>query len=251
MPDRSSRCRKLALGLFASLIGVLLTVFGFWGNLVEKDKSIPQWFGERGWPNMIVVVGLYLVGALVVAILFYLLCRRIDRPKLKGEIECVNIDACLTRKFSDTVYDCFVTLRVTAQAKNDLSSVARRWELELLWQGEEYLGTEQEVDQYEAKDLHAHPTPNGTVHEIGWKRLTAFPTNELITESIPKTGWLRFKVASLPVDAVADNNLSRAVVLRLKAFDGDNKPHLIYGHTVWKLADCVVRRTPDNDFFFA
>jgi hypothetical protein len=247
----SSGLKATAWGLFVFLVFALpIGVFSIWGSF-EKDKTIPQWLAERGWPSVSQIAVPYVIGAAVVSFLFYLALtahsKRRERPKLYGEIICIEDDVRLDRVDGD--YDCFITLCVEVRNSATPTSIPT-FSLDL-WLGEQdHPGTHEPLDGYYVQTWGREPGDERSKHKIRTNPLKDFPCGEEITDTNYKNGWLRFSFGSLPPEMVrGGDHLAKEVIVHLVALDNQRKPHTIYKGTLFKgpverMAGCgkIVRR---------
>lgn len=213
---------------FAFLVfGLPATVFGVWGSF-EKDKTIPQWLAERGWPSMIKIAGLYFVFAALASFVFYLVLaaysKRQERPRLTGEIICLEADPRLDTKDAD--YDCFVTLCVKVRNRGTPTAVDT-FSLNLWWEGVDHPGTSEPLDGYVVETYGREPGEGRSKHVVRPEPLYEFPVGQEITTT-SKTGWRRFSFGSLPPEMVRTSDLAKNVVIELIAVDSQGDPHTVH-----------------------
>jgi hypothetical protein len=239
MSDSSSLKAK-AWGLFAFLAFALpFGIFGIWGSF-EKDKTIPQWLAERGWPSVKEIAGPYLIFAALVSLLVYLLLaalsRRPDRPKLTGKIICLDADCRFDMRDND--YDCFLTLWVEL-VNGATTTAVSTFSLEMGWENERHPGTSEPLHGYYVQTLGRDPGDEQSKHAIRTEALIEFPYGEEITSTNYKRGWARFSFGSLPTSMVNNGgHLVKEVDIKLTALDSKRDPHLIYEGTTTDLGGC-------------
>jgi hypothetical protein len=159
---------------------------------------------------------------------------------LYGKIICREIALVLNAK--DQIYDCFLILSV--KVTNDgVATMVSRWQLDLFWEGVEYPSVRHSVEGYYVKYPSSHA--NDPEMKVERRPLTEFPNNEEITNANYKTGWLRFKVGTFPIEAVDRQRLRREVILKLQAFDSKDNPRLIYEGTTDGLSGCGSIERPE------
>jgi hypothetical protein len=166
-----------------------------------------------------------------------------DAAGLYGKIICREITLVLNAK--EKHYNCFVTMQVDTKTHGQ-PTLARRWQLDLLWEGVDYPSVRQPVADYYVKRPTFHADDPAMSFEE--RQLTEFPTNEEITTIQPRIGWLRFSIGALPLSAVGDfQRLHKDVILRLKVFDSRDNAHLIYEGSSEGLSGCgTVERHQNN-----
>ena len=168
-----------------------------------------------------------------------------DSKGLSGRIICR--DVALVLNADDNIYDCFLILSV--KVTNDgVPTMVSRWQLDLFWEGVEYPSVRHTVDGYYVKYPSSHADDPGT--RLQPRPLTEFPNDEEITTVNYKTGWLRFKVGTFPVEAVDRQwqRLRKEVSLKLQAFDSKDHPHPIYEGSIEGLSGCgTIERLAEHE----
>lgn len=157
-----------------------------------------------------------------------------SKAKLAGRIICRDVVPVLRGK--DELYDCFLILCVKVTNGGEATTVSR-FQLDLYWEGVEYPSVKQPVADYYVKVPLSHSDDPQMRFER--RPLTEFPYNEEITNANFKMGWVRYKVGTVPLEAIGEfKQFQKEVVLKLLVFDSQDKPHVIYEGSSEELSGC-------------
>jgi hypothetical protein len=171
--------------------------------------------------------------------------HRIGKPKLYGEIICIEDETHFDQRDND--YDCFITLCVEVR-NSETPTAVTTFSLDLWWRGQDHPGTHEPLDGYVVQTYGREPDPR-IRRVIRNTPLKDFPCGEEITKTNYKNGWVRFSFGALPPEMVDGDQLAKDVVIELAALDNQRKPHPIFKGTLYKspverMAGCgkIVRR---------
>jgi hypothetical protein len=246
--------------LVAFLLSGLPVGFGtIWPTLTHE--TVPEWLAEHGWPRLLMLVGCWLGGVAIIAIVIivrsYITTRRArdgaiaDRyqtngaPKLVGRIDCLEVDVNWdTEHFGvDQENECLLkvvfTLSATLLNESAASTTISGFQLRVLWTNGDTGAAVLPVEEYAVR--YSIPRSEEWGYEARLRRLVGFRQNVEITNTNHQSGDLRFLARGIPSapESTDEKPIIRDdVSIRLEALDRKLERHKIYEGTWHGLPDC-------------
>lgn len=250
--------RDLAIEILAAIIYGSLYVGWTWGGLVHGGLLFVVLFVAA-----YIIHLLHAQGALYGKIRKDLVETRLlleserarnAEPKLVGRIECLNFHTDWNFEDFTTAggmpVDGYLLMHMTLRNESAVATTASGFTLDLVYKGVRYKMKRMSLEEgLFISRVVEHSAflefRDRTIDE----KLTEFPSNVEITNTIHQPGWLRFVSRELPSETHEKTaDFIKAVTLELCALDRKRQPHKIYEGTL-DLPSCGPIERNDEVFF--